>query len=532
LLLDYWPLERFSLKGEKAGSKYSLSHLLLEKVPLFAMAIASCIVTFAAQKKGGAMSAVENCNLSVRLANTFISYMQYIIKMIWPARLAMFYPHPGRNISVLHAVISASVLLAVTILVLRFAKDHRYLVTGWFWYLGTLVPVIGLVQAGGQAMADRYSYITLTGLFIIIAWGLPELLEMWPYRTHPKSRKAALWTSSLAVLFVLGVCTYHQQQYWQNTTTLCEHALKVTEDNYKAHFCMADMLLKQGRIEEAIRHNNEALRIKPTCIEAINNLGAALYRAGKIDEAIGYYKRALELNFSVAEARINLAVALAAKGELADAVEHYRIALKTANTKDALLIHSSLGSILLKLGRFQEAVTEYREVLSASPNDPDVLNKLGYALAHTGKLDEAVREYQKTLQIKPDDPNTLNGLGVALGRQGKLDQAVKCFTEALRIKPDFADVHTNLGHALALQDHPDEAAVHLVEALRLDPNRAEAHYYLGQVLAQSGRIDEAIAHFNQAIRIDPNYTAAKDNLNRALSEKQKLRNKTTENPKE
>ena len=177
LLLDYWPLSRLSQKHGKAGTKCSLSYLLIEKIPLFAIVLASCIVTFIVQEKGGAMPTTKNYDFFIRLANASISYLQYIIKMIWPARLAMFYPHPGQNVSILYAVISAALLLAVTILILRFAANRRYLVTGWFWYLGTLVPVIGLVQVGDQAFADRYSYVTLTGLFIIIAWGLPNCSE-------------------------------------------------------------------------------------------------------------------------------------------------------------------------------------------------------------------------------------------------------------------------------------------------------------------------------------------------------------------
>ena len=461
----------------------------------------------------------EDYDFFIRLANASISYLQYIIKMIWPARLAMFYPHPGQNVSILYAVISAALLLAVTILILRFADKRRYLVTGWFWYLGTLVPVIGLVQVGDQAFADRYSYVTLTGLFIIIAWGLPELLEKWPYRT------LTLWVSSLIVLSVLAICTHLQQQYWRNSITLCEHALKVTENNYRAHLCMAEMLSKQGRfIEEAIWHNAEAVRIKPYYFEAINDLGVTLDEAGKIDEAIHYYKRALEINPRDAETHLNLAAALATKGEFAEAVLHYRVALATMDT---ISIRIALGYALVKLGRFEEAAAEYRKVLSAMPNDPDILNKLGYALAHTGKFDEAVREYRKCLQMEPNDPNALNGLGVTLGQQGKLDEAVKCFTEALRIKPDSAEAHTNLGFVLILQGSLDEAAVHLGEALRLDTNSEKAHYYLGQILAHKGKLDEAITHFEESLRLKPDWVEPMNDLAWFLAASQKT---TAHNP--
>ena len=479
LLLDYWPLDRLNPKHPKAG-------LLIEKIPLFAMVFASCIITYIVQRKAGAMHTTENYNLLIRFANVFISYLQYINKTIWPVRLAMFYPHPGPNVSFSFAVVSAALLLAVTILILRLAKNHRYLVTGWFWYLGTLVPVIGLVQVGDQAMADRYSYITLTGLFIIIAWGLPELLEKWPHR------KIVLWTSSLMVLSALAICAHIQQRHWKNSITLCEHALKVTKDNYQAHFCMTEMLLEQDRIDEAIRHNTEAVRIKPDYVEAINGLGLALYRAGRINEAIYYYNRALEIDPGIAAVHLNLAAVFVSKGRFAEAVPHYRIALETMDTPR---IRSDLGYALMNLGQFLEAVTEYRKVLLAKPNDPDILNKLGYALAHTGKFDEAILLYNKALQIAPDLIDVRLNLGFALTGSGKFAEAVKEYEKILLAQPQ----------------------------------NAVAHNDLGAVLFRQGKLDEAVAHFSQAVRIDPNYTTAGNNLNAVLAEKQKLQ--STENTK-
>ncbi len=300
LLLDYWPLNRLN-------SKRSLFNLLVEKIPLFVMAIASSVVTFIAQKKGGTIRIIEDYDFAARMANAFISYIQYIIKMIWPAGLSYFYLHPGRNVSFFYAGISAALLLAVTILVFRFAKNHRYLAVGWLWYLGTLVPVIGFVQVGIQAMADRYSYITLTGLFIIIAWGLPELLANWRYR------KIVLCGSSLLVLFILTALTYFQTQYWKDSVTLYQNALKVTSDNWKVHIDLAQTLLVQGRTAESIQHAAESVRIKPDCVDAINVLGVVLYYAGRTDEAITQFNRALQINPQCASARKNLNIALVKK---------------------------------------------------------------------------------------------------------------------------------------------------------------------------------------------------------------------------
>jgi len=473
LLLDYWPLERLN-------TKRSLPHLLIEKIPLFAMVIASCIITFIVQKEGKAVANLAGFSpeaLKICIYNAFISYIQYIIKMIWPARLAFFYPHPCRDVSGFFAGISAAVLLVATILILRACKKHRYLAVGWFWYLGTLVPVIGFVQVGSQAMADRYSYITLTGLFIIIAWGLPELLGKWLYR------KISLWAFSLTVLSALAVLAHIQQRYWKNTITLCEHALKVTENNYEAHYCITDMLLEQGRIEEAIWHNTEALRIKPNYTNALNGLGSALMKAGKIDEAMGYYKKAIEISPRSAISYIHFGEVLAAKGKFDEALSMYQKALQLSPDVE---LYSNIGFVLAKSGKLEEAAKEYEKVLLIEPRNATAHKNLGAVFFQQKKFDQAAAEYRKALELKPGEPNILNALGNTLGRQGKLDEAVKYLNEAVRIKPDFAAAQANLGYALA-----DE-----------------------------GKFDEAIVHFNQALQIEPNYTAVRNALE-AATEKQK-----------
>lgn len=407
LLLDYWPLERFI-------TRRSLPHLLIEKIPLFAMVFASSIVTFIVQQKGGAIRREVSYGFLIRLANASVSYLWYIIKMVWPARLAFFYPHPRQSVSILYAVISAGILLVVTVTVLKFAKNHRYIITGWFWYLGTLVPVIGLVQVGHQAAADRYSYITLTGLFIIIAWGLPALLAKWPYRR----RRMVLWTASLIVLSALAVCTYLQQRYWKDSITLCERALKVTDDNYQAHFCMMEMLLEQGRVEEAIRHSAEAVRIKPDYVEALNALGLSYYCAGKIDEAVGWYRKTLEVDPCAIEAYLNLGTALAAKGEFDEAILFYNKALQIA--PDFIDIHISLGRALLDGGRFTQAEEKYKEILNIQPQNAVVHNDLGVALFRQGKCDEAITHFNQAVLIDPGYLTARDNLNMALAERQKL----------------------------------------------------------------------------------------------------------------
>jgi hypothetical protein len=314
LLLDYWPLERF---GQR-----TFFYLIREKIPFMALSAVSSIVTFFVQRDSKAVISLVLFPLRHRVFNSFISYVEYMWKMFRPARLAFFYPNPGQNVSASYAVLSAVFLLVLTILVLVFAKNHRYLITGWFWYLGTLVPVIGLVQVGNQAMADRYSYITLTGLFIIIAWGVPELLAKLP------QRKIVLWMSSFMVLSALAICTYRQTRYWKDTIAIHQHALRVTKDNFLVHNSIALQLLKRGQTEQAISHYSEAVRIQPDNPSALNGLGVALCYAGKVDQAIVYYEKSLSIQPKNVDTHNNLGIAFCWQGKFDRGIEHFKQALQ------------------------------------------------------------------------------------------------------------------------------------------------------------------------------------------------------------
>jgi tetratricopeptide (TPR) repeat protein len=391
LLLDYWPLERIGRFQWKI-----IYRLVLEKIPFIILSAASSVITFFVQQSGGAVPSSSVLPLKYRILNVFISYVKYTEKMFWPSRLTAFYPHPGREVSILYAVVSAVVLLTVTILIFRFAKKHRYLATGWFWYLGTLVPVIGLVQVGIHAMADRYTYIPLTGLFIIIAWGLSDLLRKWPYR------KTVLWMSSTLVLIILMALTYFQTRYWKDSITLYQHAMAVTNDNF----------MGQSRAEEAIWYNSE-LCISPNCFEALSGLGSAYYKIGKIDEAIGCYKRAIEIESHDPN------------------------------------VYSNLGMALVAKGKFDQAISFYNKALQLAPDSINIHLNLGVALTSGGKLDEAAKEYDKILSIQPQNAVAHNDFGVVLYRLGKLDDAVAQFKQAVQINPEYTDAKNNLSAVLA-----------------------------------------------------------------------------------
>jgi len=367
----------------------------------------------------------------LRICNALTSYMKYIMKMIWPDHLAVFYPHPNQNVSILYAIIYTVLLIAITILTFQFAKNHRYLVTGWLWYLGTLVPVIGLVQVGQQALADRYTYITLTGLFIIIAWGVPDLLAGWRYK------KIVLTVSILLIIPAISVCTYFQLRHWQNSLTLFQHALDVTDNNYVARLHKADFLCEHNKLDEAISEYQKYLLMMPNDSDALNNLGIALRRQGRLDEAIYHYRKATEINPNAVETYFNLGLVLTDKGKFDEAIKCFTEVLRLdPNYAQA---HYYLGQVLVQEGKVNEAVTHFEEVLRLKPNWLEPMNNLAWLLAASKETaihnpDKAVGLAKRACELTNyKKPDLLDTLAVAYAAAGNFDKAIETAEKALAL---------------------------------------------------------------------------------------------------
>jgi len=337
LLLDLWPLSRLQLEssGDSAIPKPGINifYLVKEKLPFFALVTASSVVTFIVQKKGGAVGSLEMISMKGRIANALVSYVGYIGKIIWPNKLAILYPHPV-DFPWWKTTGSFALLVAITVFVIRNVKLRPWLSVGWFWYLGTLVPVIGLVQVGVQAMADRYAYVPMIGLLIMIAWGVPSLLE------RQQRKKIGLALITAVILSLCMTTTWFQSMYWKNSIILFQHTLNVTRNNYLPHNNLGVALANRGRIDEAVEHYRESLRIKPDFADAHNNLGITLAREGRIDEAIKHYREALRKSPDFEEAHNNLAIALYYKGNTNEAIRHLQEAIRIrpdyANAKQNL----------------------------------------------------------------------------------------------------------------------------------------------------------------------------------------------------
>ncbi len=524
LLLDYWPLGRmqFAQSGKTSGSQVIPSHrppapissklrLVLEKTPFFVLTAISSLVTFLVQQQSGAAKSLEQYPLADRLANALVSYATYIAKMIWPRNLAVFYPHPGSSLTGWQVTAASLLLFGVSILVVRAARRYPYFLVGWFWYLGTLVPVIGLVQVGGQALADRYTYVPLIGLFVMIAWGVPEWLARF------RHARILLPLSMVGVLLSLMITSWLQLAHWRNSVALYEHALMVTENNYLAHNNLGTVLEEDGNLKEAILHYSKAVRIKPNYGDAHHNLGIALTRQGKFTEALNHYWQALRLDPDNAEIHLSLANALAERGKLQDAANHYSMALRL--NPDHAIAHNNLGLIYTEQGKLKEAIFHFSQALRIKPSHADAHYNMAIALTKQGRLQEATRHYSEALRLNPDDAEAHNNLGNVFVRQGKLQDAINHYSEAVRIDPDFSEAYFNLGTVLARQGRSDEAISCFASALQGKPNFAEAHNSLGVLLAGKGRTDKAIYHFRQALQLEPNHLEVQSNLERALQAK-------------
>lgn len=345
LLVDYWPLNRLQFgKSPKnstlKGITSSTGGLLLEKIPFFSLTAVSCVLTFLAQHQAGALRTLDVFPLKIRTANALISYVRYIVKMVWPHNLVVFYPYPG-NILMSHVISAGLFLASVTILFAILARRGRrlsYYAVGWLWYLGTLVPVIGIVQVGSQAMADRYTYIPLIGLFIIISWGFFDMVR------GRKNRHIVFAISTGIVVLALLTCTWFQVGLWKNSIILFDHAIKVTDKNYKARNLLGIALERQDRLSDALGNYFEAVRYKSDYAEGYYNIGTVFLRQGKIRKSLEYYFKALEIKPDYADAHNNLGVALARQGRLKEAISHLHEALRI----DPELSHArdNLGAVL------------------------------------------------------------------------------------------------------------------------------------------------------------------------------------------
>jgi tetratricopeptide (TPR) repeat protein len=492
LLIDFWPLERIKWRGNGKIQGAAWSKLLLEKIPFLVLSVGSSLMTLWAQKGTGALSSLEALPLEFRISNALVSYVRYLTKAIWPTNLAVFYPPPEAwPVGVVAG--AAMMLITITGLVFWFAMKFPQLPIGWFWFLGTLVPVIGLIQVGRQAMADRYSYLPLIGIFIAVVWSVSD----WAARVAT----ARKWMPSVGVAAV-GVCavlTWVQASYWRDTKSLFEHAIAATGENAVAENNLGTFLFKANDLEKAEPHFAAAVRIKRNYPEALMNLGLCRERSGLTNEAIVYYERAVQVQ-PTAPAYYNLANVLSKQGDLERSERSYRSALELKPEFPEALYN--YGTLLARRGRVDDAAKNYADALGLKPDFADVHLSFGALLAGQQKWNEAIGEFKAALRIDPSNANIYYNLGAAYNAKGDLNEATKHYTEACRLRPDDAEARENLGLLLLTQDKPNEAIACLRESARLRP-AGKVHYELALALDGSGQGEKAIIEYREAVRLSP-----------------------------
>lgn len=433
LLLDFWPLRR--------------AVTARQKIPLFALSAVSALVTILVQKGSGAVEALSTVPLALRLQNAAVAYVIYIVKTFWPSRLAVFYPYPV-DMPVWQPILAGLAILGISGLVWAARRTRPYLAVGWGWYVVTLLPVIGLVQVGSQARADRYIYVPMVGLLLMLAWGAADLPQRLP------RVRMAIAGVAVAVCACCVPLTFAQAQYWKNSETLFQHALSVTTGNSLAEHNLGSYLLNApGRLPDAIAHLQAALRITPDSASIHSDLGTALAKSGLPAEAIPEYQAALRLN------------------------------------PDSAIIHNNLGSALQETGRTTEAIAEYQFALRLDPEYADARRNLANALRAPA----------------PDSAEAHYGLGVDLSNAGRLTAAIAEFEAALRLRPEYAEAQNNLGVALTqIPGRASEALPHFQAAVKVKPDYADARFNLGVALSQvPGRLAEAMAQLEAAYRLHP-----------------------------
>ena len=500
LLLDYWPLGRWNLFSEAEAAARGQSsfpwHVLVEKVPLVLLASASCVATVMAQTI--AMMSLERLPLRYRAANAVVSYVAYLGQSLCPTSLALFYPHPQDALSWWTTVACLLLLISVSVVVVMWRRRRPYLLVGWLWYLGMLVPVIGLVQVGEQTRADRYMYLPSVGLSLALAWTTLD------FAGNSFVRRWLCGMAWIVIIVSLTGLSWQQASCWRDSETLWTHVLICTTRNDTAHNNLGVTLARSGQIDSAIAHYQKALEIKPDYAEAQNNLGNALTGRGRVGEAITHFQKALEIKPDFAQAQNSLGNALAGRGQVDSAIAHFQNALKI--NPDYADAHYNLALTLTGRGQIDSAITHFQKALEIKPDYTKAYNNLAAALASRGQIDEAIVHFQKALEIEPDYVDARRNLSVVLSARERILKTLAQRREAIRLQPNNAALLNNTAWMLATNPNASvrngAEAVELAQrALKLSGDEPAILGTLAAAYAEAGRFPEAVRTAEQAVRM-------------------------------
>ena len=515
LLLDYWPLKRCEslTRPFQALSKFgdwrayrSRNSLILEKMPFLILSLLSGIVTVYAQHKGQAVSNLVVLPFGKRLGNAVNSYFDYLLKQFWPDHLAAFYPYPD-SIDFGATTFELIVLAAIFFAALKYARKYPFVIVGWLWFVITLLPVIGILQVGRQAMADRYTYFPSIGVFMIVAFGAPILVARFTKHRHLLA--VAATCAIMACMYV----SWKELAYWKTSFSLFSHALQITPKNAVAHLVLATAFSKSSRPDEAMYHYSEASRFDRSDAEAYNGMGWQYYVKGQPEEAVLLFQKALKLKPDGDRYHLNLGVAYEQTGESELAIQHYREAVRLG--PDNLSARKNL-----RLKTDELSSPSFRP--ESYPADPDTAEeisrffKAAVRKSMAGNFDEAAHYYRRIIALNPKDARAYYYLGILHIFQKRIGEAISCFKEAVKLNPEFYESHYNLAVASGIIGDREGFFTYLDQCLRIKPDYYMAHNQLGLYFLKQGEIGKAIDHFRKALDYFPEYDEAHNNLAIAL----------------
>ncbi len=463
LLLDFWPLRRIG------RNDVSIRSAVMEKLPLLILSVAASGLTMlAVQNTGGApgiggLASIASLPLGFRITNAVVAYCAYLLKTIWPFGLSLNYPIQ-RSLSAWQIVPAFITLGAISVTAFFNRNKRPWLIVGWLWYLGTLVPVIGIIQLGHQSMADRYVYVPLVGIFVMVSWTIAD----WMHKPGRRIKHVLL----AAILTLMAATAWIQTRYWENTITLYEHVIRISPNYSLAYYNLGMALNKQGRTKEALAYFLKALDIFPDFAEANLNVGLLLSQTDQKERAIAYYIKSIQKKPDLVEARFNLA------------------------------------NLLLDTGRLKDAQKVYQGILSKQPKDPETLNALGRTYAKQGQIEQAIRFYLQAVQENPNCSKFQRNLGSAYERKNDLEKAAWYYSQAIRIDPTDVDAYNNLAVLLFRQGKHAEAFERFSEALKIEPDNPYTHYNLATSYARQNDVEKALHHFEKVLQIDRRFADA------------------------
>lgn len=490
-LIDIWPLGRVELGASKRNDARSSTVLRLigEKVPFLLLAIAWSIMTLILQRQGGGLATIETVGVGTRIATAVVSYAVYVWKTFWPQNLALFYPY-SYHLPWLEVLAAFALLILISIICFKQRSSSPFLLVGWLWFLGMLIPVSGVFQAGTQARADRYTYLPQTGLIFALTWAVCDLSRSWP-------RRRALLTGAAAVaLSLLALRAWDQTTVWHDSESVWRNTLAATKDNSTAHVQLCDALLRKGQIDEAIAQAATALRIQPNGAEGHSNLAIALSKKGDMEQALLHFQRALEIKPNRPKLHYNIATILAEQGHLDEAISHYEREVQIQ--PQFAEAHNNLGTALRRKGRLDDALLHFEKALAANPGLAKVHYNAAVVLMEKGQSREAVDHLQKALQLEPSNAEARIQLGVAWSQVGRMDLAIKSWEKTLESEPDNLNAAYDLAWVSAtFPDDPirdGRKAVRLAEhALQLSGDKDPRIYrLLAAAYAENHQFDKAI----------------------------------------